>query len=345
MAVGLHLRPGIQDSRTASPFAHLEEFDVPDQFRRNHEDELRREGRRGWSDRAGEEVRSWFGDDDARTRRGNDERDDRYPYGGDRDRGWRDQGDGSYERGAERWRGTDRGSEHRQMGGRDYERERYGSHAWPADRADDRGWSGGAGGDWGASEGRREWPEREHQWDEQRMGRRPEGGGYRGDRHRGGQGRGFGPGSFGPSGSQGTSLGGRWQSGAREFEDYTGRGPKDYRRSDERIREEVSDRLTDDYSVDASDITVQVKDGEVTLSGSVTTREQKRRAEDLAESISGVREVTNSLRVQRGGATQPGLSGGTATSAESTSPGSEAMTAGDRQQPAAGARRSGSTTS
>ena len=126
------------------------------------------------------------------------------------------------------------------------------------------------------------------------------------------------------------SAGGRhWQGGAREYEDYTGRGPKDYRRSDERIREEVSDRLTDDYRVDASDITVQVKDGEVTLTGTVATREQKRRAEDLVDTTSGVRDVTNSLRVRRDVPAGMGV-----TRPTSTDGGTETMTAGDRQQPA-----------
>ena len=42
-----------------------------------------------------------------------------------------------------------------------------------------------------------------------------------------------------------------------------------------------------------------MKSGEVMLRGSVTSREQKRRAEDVAERISGVRDVTNQLRVTR----------------------------------------------
>lgn len=249
---------------------------MADQHRRNYEDELRRAGRRSGMERSGEEVRSWFSSDDPRVRRGNDERDDRFPYGGDRDRNWRDQGDGTYERGVARWRGADRGPEQRYLGGRDFERERYDSSPWSAGRGDDRGgWD--ESGDWDRGYGRREWPERrDGQW----------------------SGGGFGPGNYGPSGF-GTGRRGPWQGGAREQDDYTGRGPKDYRRSDDRIREEVSDRLTDDYGVDASNITVQVKDGEVTLTGSVTTREQKRRAENLAEATSGVREVTNTVRVNR----------------------------------------------
>lgn len=82
--------------------------------------------------------------------------------------------------------------------------------------------------------------------------------------------------------------------------DHRGRGPKGYRRSDERIREDVSDRLTDDGWLDASAIEVVVKDGEVTLSGTVHARDDKRRAELLAESVSGVDNVQNNLRLDRG---------------------------------------------
>jgi hypothetical protein len=78
---------------------------------------------------------------------------------------------------------------------------------------------------------------------------------------------------------------------------YRGRGPKGYRRSDERIREDVCDRLTDDEDIDASEIEVTVESGVVTLNGSVDSREAKRRAEDVAETVTGVREVQNHLRL------------------------------------------------
>src|SRR6187431_1632181 len=48
-----------------------------------------------------------------------------------------------------------------------------------------------------------------------------------------------------------------------------GKGPKGYKRPDHRIREDVCDRLSDDDELDASEITVTVKDGEVTLEGTV----------------------------------------------------------------------------
>jgi osmotically-inducible protein OsmY len=82
-------------------------------------------------------------------------------------------------------------------------------------------------------------------------------------------------------------------------EDYRGRGPKGYKRSDERIREDINDRLSDDPFIDASDLEVSVNNCEVTLSGHVYDRSAKRRAEDLVESISGVRNVENRIRVNR----------------------------------------------
>lgn len=80
---------------------------------------------------------------------------------------------------------------------------------------------------------------------------------------------------------------------------YRGRGPKNYQRSDERIREDVCERLERDDRVDASDLEVLVDGGIVTMSGTVQDREMKRRAEDLAESCGGVRDVQNQIRVAR----------------------------------------------
>jgi osmotically-inducible protein OsmY len=81
---------------------------------------------------------------------------------------------------------------------------------------------------------------------------------------------------------------------------YRGRGPKNYQRSDERIREDVCERLERDHHVDASDLEVTVADGVVTMSGTVQDRDMKRRAEDLVESCGGVRDVQNQIRVARG---------------------------------------------
>ncbi|MBV7410084.1 BON domain-containing protein [Maritimibacter sp. DP1N21-5] len=83
--------------------------------------------------------------------------------------------------------------------------------------------------------------------------------------------------------------------------DHRGRGPKSYQRSDSRIEEDVNDRLTDNARVDATEISVTVKDREVTLDGTVDSRGAKRAAEDCADSVSGVEHVQNNLRVQRDG--------------------------------------------
>ena len=78
-----------------------------------------------------------------------------------------------------------------------------------------------------------------------------------------------------------------------------GRGPKNYRRSDERLGELVNDALLDDERLDATDVEVSVSNGEVVLTGRVASRADKHRAEDLAAYVSGVDDVENRLRVRR----------------------------------------------
>jgi osmotically-inducible protein OsmY len=95
--------------------------------------------------------------------------------------------------------------------------------------------------------------------------------------------------------------------------EHRGRGPKGYQRSDERIRDDVSDRLTDDPHIDASDIEVTVSSREVILSGTVARRFEKRHAEDIAESVSGVEHVQNNLRIRQSAGTDTGLLSGGGT--------------------------------
>lgn len=91
-----------------------------------------------------------------------------------------------------------------------------------------------------------------------------------------------------------------WNIGSSsDRESYRGRGPKNYQRSDERIREEVCERLTMDHDVDASDIEVTVREGVVLLDGTVNERHAKRITEDICESVRGVKDVQNNLRVTR----------------------------------------------
>jgi osmotically-inducible protein OsmY len=79
---------------------------------------------------------------------------------------------------------------------------------------------------------------------------------------------------------------------------HKGKGPRTYQRKDERILEDISDRLCDNPYLDASDVEVNVQAGEVILTGTVENRESKRMAEDISEAVSGVMDVENRLHVK-----------------------------------------------
>jgi hypothetical protein len=203
---------------------------------------------RGFFERAGDEVRSWFGDDEAERRRRIDEarcgRDwDRY---GDR-----------YGREPERYRGEyGRDWDYGHRMGFDYGRP-HAARGWGEER------SGTGERDYGHIDyWRPGWPASWHD---------PA---YGGSAYTRPGNSGYGP--------------------------FSGRGPRGYQRTDERLREDVCERLTQDPWIDASDLEVTVRGGEVTLSGAVRDRGDKRHAEDLAERVSGVREVHNNLRVAGG---------------------------------------------
>lgn len=66
---------------------------------------------------------------------------------------------------------------------------------------------------------------------------------------------------------------------------YRGVGPKGYRRSDPRVREQVCERLLLDPYLDASRIAVRVSKGRVSLSGHVATERMRSAAVAAAESI------------------------------------------------------------
>lgn len=114
-----------------------------------------------------------------------------------------------------------------------------------------------------------------------------------------------------------------YPGGAARFQrgPYHGRGPRNYSRSDERITEDLNERLTEDPYVDATDITVRVNDGVATLDGTVSERWMKYRAEDIVDACGGVKEVSNNLRVQSylDAGAYAGSPGGTAERAETGS--------------------------
>lgn len=183
---------------------------------------------------------------------------------------WDEQGDG--------WRGNDRGGPAR---GRD---ERWGSRSASRHDTDrylgDTSWDSADGGS-----------------SDSAMRQRNDGYGGR-PRNAGGR-RGSADDGYGEGREQrdrddrASARTGRWDTRGP----HAGRGPKGYRRADERIEEEINEALTRHEDIDASEIEVSVHDGEVTLSGTVSDRDAKRAAEDVAEACSGVKDVQNQLRV------------------------------------------------
>jgi hypothetical protein len=93
-----------------------------------------------------------------------------------------------------------------------------------------------------------------------------------------------------------------WRGEAREGRREPPRyrtGPKGYTRSDDRLREDISERLMMADSVDSSDVTVSVKDAKVTLEGRVPDRRMKHAIEDLVDNCPGVQDIDNRIRVGR----------------------------------------------
>jgi hypothetical protein len=123
--------------------------------------------------------------------------------------------------------------------------------------------------------------------------------------HQGGYGESQGRHAQSGHGRGGADFGGRAFRSPRSQgvqADHRGRGPRDYVRSDERITDDIIDRLTDDERIDASEVLVMVEAGVVTLTGNVPERAMKHRAEDLVADARGVRDVRNEIRVDPGAA-------------------------------------------
>jgi len=94
----------------------------------------------------------------------------------------------------------------------------------------------------------------------------------------------------------GGERGGR-MGGSMQFN----RGPKGYQRSDERLREEICERLIQAGDIDSSDVTVTVSNCRVTLEGTVPDRYMKHEIEDLVDAAPGVQDIDNRIRVERRG--------------------------------------------
>jgi osmotically-inducible protein OsmY len=79
----------------------------------------------------------------------------------------------------------------------------------------------------------------------------------------------------------------------------TNTGPRSRRKSDESLKQEIREILTADPELEAVDIEVEVEGGAVTLRGAVVDSDARLLAEELVESLAGVQEVHNRLRVER----------------------------------------------
>jgi len=108
-------------------------------------------------------------------------------------------------------------------------------------------------------------------------------------------------GDWNRSGSGDQSLGRGSQDQQSRFNEQKNRWPKSFKRNDERLKDDIHEELIRHGRIDASDIEVQVKDGEVTLTGHVVSRHDKRIAEELAEKVLGVHDVQNQLKVKQQG--------------------------------------------
>lgn len=86
-----------------------------------------------------------------------------------------------------------------------------------------------------------------------------------------------------------------WRSAERRYPP----GPKGYQRSDERLREDISERLLEARYIDSSDVTVEVSGAKVVLEGTVPERRMKHAIEDLVDACPGVQDIENRIRVRR----------------------------------------------
>ncbi|WP_317922881.1 MULTISPECIES: BON domain-containing protein [unclassified Cupriavidus] len=98
-------------------------------------------------------------------------------------------------------------------------------------------------------------------------------------------------------------------------------GPKGYRRSDERVREDVCERLAMNPYIDVGEVSVEVANGVVTLDGTVRERREKYVIEEIADAVFGVTEVDNRLRMGTQGGRGSAWAAGSEVGGEDTGSG------------------------
>ena len=79
---------------------------------------------------------------------------------------------------------------------------------------------------------------------------------------------------------------------------FIGKGPRNYRRSSERIQDEIFKLFTLNRKLDAAFIDINVIGDEVHLEGYVSSRPMKWLAEDIATEVPGVNIIINQLKIR-----------------------------------------------
>lgn len=247
---------------------------------------------------------------------------------------WRQGGayDGESQHGGRYYGPTEHRGQGEEFGGYGAQGSQWGSEQYGRPEEQSRWGRQGPGGEersgWGRTS---EWPYRSERYGQGEFGR--SGYGSSGYGQSGFGQSGFGQGGFGRSGygegrydqggygayAQGHDYG---QSG-QQFGQYGGgfyggyggqqypggmegrtrtqrRGPKGYKRSDERIRDDICERLMYRDDLDVENVSIEVKEGRVRLDGEVPERRMKHEIEDICDSVFGVQDVENNIRVKRG---------------------------------------------
>jgi osmotically-inducible protein OsmY len=75
--------------------------------------------------------------------------------------------------------------------------------------------------------------------------------------------------------------------------------PRGAQRSDGQIKSEIEMLLREHAQVDSRDIQVDVRDGVVTLTGSVSSPSEIRAAAGIADNVFGTRDVKNRLTIRK----------------------------------------------
>lgn len=78
---------------------------------------------------------------------------------------------------------------------------------------------------------------------------------------------------------------------------HAGKGPRGYTKRDQAILEEICEELTRDSHIDASQLSVQVVDGVVILSGEIESLEAKDRIMGIVSEVHGISQFVNEMRV------------------------------------------------